>query len=360
MKSKQLIISIFLSVFNTSNFALANDGFEFTSDSQCTDKRLDKPPESASKIPVQDQDGTNLCSSYTAAQLIDAWRAVNNPPIDDFTSPLALGVEYASLTSAQKLMEFNPITFSQQAKKLNSCSYNVVKDKLNSQEPSQVLGEIADNYMMAKNNPSLKASASQAIHNCLLKSGMKNNLDIEKISEYMNETSWIKFTNRILQDACSDNKKPLSYLPDILFKRGRNYKNQFAAMNDFRKTINEKLDRKNAMPIGITYCKHILKDRESIGVGMNSQLDDRTCKNGVHASVIVGRRLLKFKNGDKVDTICQYLVRNSYGSSCNEYEPYEKDALPNSSGENPKVCENGQIWVDEHLLLRNTAEVFHY
>lgn len=334
--------------------------FEFTDKNDCTEKRLDQPPEASSKVPVQDQDGVGLCAAYTSTQLIDAWRVKYDQPVDDLTSPLAFGVQFANKTQSNRLANLPTITMLEYSKNLNSCSYNVVRDEFNSKRSADFINELAENYDRAQKNPSQRGSAAQAVLNCVLNGGNYPHINIEKINRYFDEKHWVGFTNKIMEDLCGNNQKSLASLPDVVKKQAKNYKNHAAAMNDFRPYINERLNQKNPLPIGINYCKKVLKDRDANGITDSGILSNQNCPDDAHASVIVGRRLLKYKDGNKINTICQYLVRNSYGSSCNSYDKYEADGIPSKpGGEKPKICENGQIWVDENALLKNTAEIFH-
>ncbi len=342
------------------SMALSSPDFEFTTDQACGTKRLDLPPEVLSTIPVQDQDGTNLCSAYASAQLIDAWRIANNPPVDALTSPIAFGVQYAAVTN-QSGINFNPVLeVIGYAKKLDTCSYNVIRDEFNSKKSADFIYELVKNYQDAKNDSSQFEKSAKSILNCVLASGTSNTIDIEKIKKYMNEKTWVQYSNKIIEEICSNHKKSLSFLPGVTELKAHTYKNKTSAMNSFKKNINNRLDQKNAQPIGISYCKKVLKDKESNGVSPAGLLNNSTCNNQVHASVIVGRRLLKYKYGNKIETICQFLVRDSFGSSCNGYDLYEPDSIPMNTGEDrPKICENGQVWVDENSLMMNTSEVFH-
>ncbi len=351
-----IILFILLAAF----YANAAPEYEFTSDQECTEKRLDLPPGVSSKIPVQDQDGTSLCSAYTAAQLIDGWRLINDQPLTELTSPISLGVQYASKTNKPKFADLPVTDMMDFSKNLDTCSYNVVRDDFNSKKSADFIYELISNFSKAKANTSEKGKSAQAILNCVLASGTKKTFDIAKIESYLDENHWVQFTNRIMEDLCQGHKKSLAFLPATQTLRAGNSGNQFTAMNAFRSRINERLSKSNSQPIGISYCRSVLKDKDSEGVSMKGELSKDTCKGAVHTSVIVGRRLLKYKYAGKTETICQFLVRDSYGSSCNGYDEFDPEALPSKSGgEMPKICEKGQVWVDENALLRNTNEVFH-
>lgn len=338
----------------------ANPDFNFTSDQDCSEKRLDLPPGVSSKVPIEDQDGTNLCAAYMSTQLIDAWRIANNSPVTDFTSPIAFGVQYASKTRKERLGDLSAIDMLENARNMNSCSYNVVRDDFNSKKSADFIYDLLQNFKKAKENSAQKEVAAKAILNCVLGSGTKKTFNLEQIKTYMDENNWVQFTNKIIENLCEGHSIPLNNLPPIETIKSSSYGNQFKAMNVMRDKVNERLNKANPQPMGISYCRSVLTDKEAEGVSTTGVLNKNTCKGEVHFSTIVGRRLLKYKDGDKTETICQYLVRDSFGSSCNGYPESEPEALPpKSGGEKPKVCEKGQVWVDENVLLRNTAELFH-
>ncbi len=63
---------------------------------------------------------------------------------------------------------------------------------------------------------------------------------------------------------------------------------------------------------------------------------------GNHVSLVVGRR----QQGGK----CQYLVRNTWGTSCSFYKKWECDKDASGQG-------TGGFWVDAATLLPNTFSV---
>jgi hypothetical protein len=99
---------------------------------------------------------------------------------------------------------------------------------------------------------------------------------------------------------------------------------------ELRTRIDRALESPRGIP-GIAYCPGVLHARVAN--------DLKASKNGIdcvfgesHASVVVGRR--PGRTG-----ACEYLVRNTYGLSCNGY---------------PWDCVDGQIWIPESELFKNT------
>ena len=84
-------------------------------------------------------------------------------------------------------------------------------------------------------------------------------------------------------------------------------------------------------PTGIDYSACFLNGGPDLGVGTTA------CS---HASSVVGRRINQ-KTG-----VCEYKIRNSWGSSCDNYR---KDLKAN--------CENGNIWVSRAEVTQNLQGV---
>lgn len=92
--------------------------------------------------------------------------------------------------------------------------------------------------------------------------------------------------------------------------------------------IDEQLEKGNI--VGFDYDGEIL---ENIDVKAR-KLDS------LHASSIVGRRFNSVKNS------CEYLVRNSYGSSCEKYDPRI-------------ACDNGNLWLDKNLIQKHMYDLVY-
>jgi len=86
----------------------------------------------------------------------------------------------------------------------------------------------------------------------------------------------------------------------------------------------------------ISYCPHVMSAPGARDLKWNSRKAEFECfSGGSHASVVVGRRP-GARGG------CEYLVRNTWGTSCNQY------AYP---------CRAGEIWVPANELFENTDGV---
>lgn len=327
--------------------------YRLTPESKCTSKRLDLPPGVAARIPIKDQDGTRLCTAFSASQLIDSWRIINDPPVTQFTSPIALGAEHAAMKGRNDLNGFLSTEIIENARNLNSCSYNAVSDQFNQKQSADFLNELAASFATARgNNANLEVAANRA-KSCLMAAGLyKSTISLASISQHLLAQNRIQFISRILNDVCAGQKIPLTKIPPIVIERSAVHGSHSAGMPKMRDLINRRLDESNPQPIGISYCRDVLLDPNVNGVSERGFLTEATCKGELHSSVIVGRRLLRYQSEGRTKTICQFLVRDSYGTSCNAYKD-DPNATPK------EVCERGQVWVDEDVLMHNTSEVYH-
>lgn len=104
--------------------------------------------------------------------------------------------------------------------------------------------------------------------------------------------------------------------------------NPFTVNVDYVSKVDEQLSKNNI--VAIDYFADFL--------GTDYLKNPYTPRDGMHASVLVGRRWNKETRG------CEYLIRNSWGARCSAYDA---NIVKN------KYCEAGNIWVPEHVLRYN-------
>jgi hypothetical protein len=110
-----------------------------------------------------------------------------------------------------------------------------------------------------------------------------------------------------------------------------------------RKALDLQLSKSKPQPTAITYCSSILTQwRIYEGAAKDGVTKERLLKSDCrgHSSLVIGRRMNPSAGK------CEYLVRNSWGTSC---YPYSRDWS----------CENGNIWVEADVLTRNTYGYFY-
>lgn len=107
--------------------------------------------------------------------------------------------------------------------------------------------------------------------------------------------------------------------------------------------LDAQLSRGN--PVGISYAPHFFYSAKRIEIEKEQMKKEGKDpekwreRNSSHASTIVGRRFNPEKNR------CEYLVRNSWGKSCDQYNPSVVD------------CTEGNLWVGEADMDANMSGI---
>ncbi len=345
---KNIPVLILFFALNFSTQQIFADIMKLTSEEECTTVRLDKQPP-ISKIKVYDQDGMIMCSAFSTTLCVDAERLITNPTETHLTSPLAIGVQYARLRSLPTLEIGDALDLASNAHRFNSCSYSTVGDRYNKLSSGEFVTSLYKGY---------KNRSTEAILSCIKNSGIPKEKfsNLADISSYLASANFVDFSAKLFDDLCKTDSKPLNTLPPLKTKKANTFgKNQTEAQTTLRKIINDNLKRNR--PTGINYCGLVLKNPKINGLTADGYLNENECKVDDeplgHSSNVVGRRLLKYKEGKTMKSVCQYLVRDVQGASCAKY-PDDPTSIPK------ECCETGQVWVDEDALFANTAEVFYF
>ncbi|MFN8791432.1 MAG: hypothetical protein ACK5Y2_08265 [Bdellovibrionales bacterium] len=366
----QLLRKLLFAATFTSHLASAKT-FNPSTESECTTVRLDQHPGALSKIPIQDQDGNSLCTAYAASQLIDSWRIQNDPPVHEFTSPFALGIKYSSLRNRNELYALPPEDVLNAAKNISPCSYSSVGDYFQSQMSTMdLLNELDRAHRSANSNPAQLMAAASKVQSCFVRNDTSSGaLDISAISRHLRESTFVRATQNILEGVCKDRKVSLKNIPSGAEKLATEYGHLPTAMNEFKKIISRRLQSQPGKATGTSFCRDVFFDadkRSLLSTGgftvsptaasslkARYEVSPNGCSDDVHNAVVVGRRLARFRQPDgKIGSVCQYLIRDSYGTSCNPFPP-DNSTTPSTR------CERGQIWVDEDAFLANVGRVFH-
>lgn len=352
-----ILIQLIALNLNANNIELLKK-IELGHESECGPVRMDLPPGIMSKIPIGDQSGVDNCWAYPAAACVDAWRLRNENPFTDFTSPLALSLEFADFKKLPKIASSaSPYTVLGDINSLKGCSKKTVSDFMNNQSNHSFLSELRDTYM--KSEGKNIESITGEVNKCLQKVGIKHKFEIDKVATLLKSNHWISYLNGVISEVCRNNQIKYKNIPKPKITQAKNFGSAEKATLEMKKAIDQRLDMKDPNPIGITFCNSMLENRNHVAmndkgvVGVN---DKNACPSGSHAGTIVGRRLVLFpdENGQykKENYVCQYLVRDSRGTSCNEY-PDSKELRPSDK------CINGQKWVEEDMLVTNTSESYY-
>jgi hypothetical protein len=160
---------------------------------------------------------------------------------------------------------------------------------------------------------------------------------LSAMSSFDSEKRFLAMLDKILQEPT-----PIHYLSKIVaqlchnrVKLPDNWKNANCETVEDRELFTKILDDEFgkgqfSLPIEIVYYPEVLRS----GKAYDSNTDS---EQGTHSSLIIGRK--------KVNNSCYYLIRNSWGTDCDQYH---------SSG---WECDKGDIYVEESALFRNTIQL---
>jgi hypothetical protein len=356
------IVSIILMLFFTTT-TIANNKkllkeIPLGHESDCGPVRMDLPPGIMSKIPIGDQSGIDNCWAYPSAACVDAWRLKNENPFTDFTSPLALSLEFAEFKKLPSIAaSSSPYDVLYNINSLTGCSKKTISDFMNNHSNHSFLSELRETY--TKSEGKNIESITSEVNKCLQKAGIKHKFEIDKVASLLKSNHWINYLNGVMTDVCKNSQIKYQNIPKPKITQAKTFGSAKKAAFEMKNVIDTRLNMANPSPVGITFCNSMLENRDHVTMSDNGVVgvnDTSACPSGSHAATIVGRRMVLYadNNGEfkKENYICQYLVRDSRGTTCNGY--------PDSTLLKPAdKCINGQKWVEEDILLTNTAESYY-
>lgn len=329
--------------------------------SDCENIRLDLPGSVFDKIPVYNQldfrgVDANICYAIASAQLVDEYRYRKGQSIKQITSPLSLAIGYkeSSQDPVNRLYNFSTISTQNitdsilgggyidetiwAANRVLICDQNVIENDASLME--------AESF-----TKSSKMSAQQFVEDTLLD---QNTLKIKSFRK----SDFLALVKTELNKKCeghvfaldeirTENLSSGYYLEDLakLMKfetdatltaeQKLTLRKDFARKYDkvkivksYREQVNKLLAQK--IPVGIAYFMKVLQKKSG------------SSDFASHASIITGQR----KNPKT--QVCELLVRDSYGSSCQDKNGVDRYNLP---------CENGSVWVPADTLLAETPKI---
>ena len=376
---------------------------------ECGNTNLSDPGKSMSSVKVKDQDGSGYCTAYAASEMYDAWRA-SKGILTKPTSPIAVAIQHGAEKpehTQRKLGEGDTPFHKDPTTRIDyagdgggmcdridvlirhgSCDEKAVNDLLDSLPPSKA----------AKSS-----GASETLRHRLF-------LHFEQLKAARLAATIARLHPENKPQTCAPHLLPEKALPDLSLldsqvRMPTNFDDYFADfINKICKGHTEKPDRTpqcqsemtltsggaaellrdhfngpdKILPAGISYCARVLQSGPGFNFGnsasvisglLNKPKLGRDC--GPHGSIVIGRRL------NEKTSKCEYLVRNSWGTSCDYYKPCKRwqtnvnqqpltmaeewEGSGRSCAERADKpaweCKDGSLWVDEETLTDNIGEV---
>jgi len=319
----------------------------------CDDYRLDKDGGVMEDMPVLNQRNVGSCYAQVSAQVLTAKLRLSDPKKykDVMVSPLSLALgfrEYSDKNrySSQNIPKrVNVIDGEKTYFPLNAseafpiCEYKDVESKISQLDFNFLFGNTSKALETVFASPNNETINKISYDLCTQDNPQSHNLkDIRDVlSEVIKNDSPVKFVRYLIEGEC----KPIEIAHGLVNVNGQHpamSHNEVEIMN----FVDKMFDARHKLPIAIDYCADFFHQGASARGRKEFYASNDTSEDscGAHASVIVGRRTsISPKNGEKT---CEYLIRNSWGTSCLGY-----------NAEYTAKCEQGQVWVTKETLLKN-------
>jgi hypothetical protein len=348
------IILFFIYIFSINTFSQSNS---------CSDVRLDAPGGPLEHSPIKHQDGMGLCDHYAACQMINAIKfyQYGKDSSANECSPIAVagiltprlnGLRLEQLSIQQILYHFD---------KVGSCDDDVVLKRFSGDGKTNFCQELKSTLNQLKPNKDNTGAYSPLPTEKKFYCGIKLTPDqafdgVDLISRLLNTSANLAIIGNELEKVCQGHTQSVNIdKRSIVPVKGWEVP-ETERHSALKRAIDSMLDRpKKPLPPAIKYCRNVLFNRNISSI-VDGKIDDSKCKyngfSGDHVSVISGRRF-----NQKTQT-CEYLVRNSAGTSCNEYDKDLECDKTKGGRSCPANTEcGGQIWLPEKTLFDNTAVV---
>ena len=319
-----------------NTIAFAALAFAFTGSAlaqHCSTVRLDLQGGPVESIPIINQGSLNVCRFVTATDLISAALFYQGSK----TKHLSWVSTYADAASGDGYQ--NVRKMMDRARANGVCTTDAIVGALRSS--ATTCREVAE----VKNTFGLTlTSNSQQTCEPLPPDDHRGGMELTRTNHLLAYALGAKApsyraVSEAVTFACKSDRIDASKISDVRYVFGHQLPVAARSLA-FRQHIDEVLTEPKPMPIGIAYCADVLFKRDATGVDpVDGKHSITICTDsGGHVSSIVGRRA----RGSQ----CQYLVRNSWGRSCNK------------GYDTANPCEEGKIWVDSADLIRNTIYTF--
>ena len=287
-------------------------------------------------VPVRDQSG-GTCASCAAADLIDAWGKTRLFPHGyrhrtHLSSPLLLAIQHASKFEDGRIGGRALTDVLQTAQEHGTCDQGRLGRNETSREGITTREAYDDFEQRAKpvydwlwtrweatqaGRVTRTEAASEIA--CRLPANLlsgRSGPDYAASLRALNRATANEFFRDLFADACQGSQTERPALPST---------ESIGEVDRAMNALNQNLDLgTSALPMGLSYCANILT------VGPHFHRKKHGCDP--HVSTLIGRRW------NAARRTCEYLIKNSWGTSCHHYAGSGND------------CEGGKVWVNAFTL----------
>jgi hypothetical protein len=310
--------------------------------------RLDDPGGSMEHVIVKDQVNFGICYAAAASSYVDAYLTVHKGlltnKIDHTSSFIELALGTNQLKKSPDAYDGGEICSVLDYVADNGfCDNTNIIEKLTNKNLDELFSMLQfyydSNRKVDLEDQVLSQSFASNVQSCMKSFGVEPALtpSIKSILGSLAATTSMGFLKDIVSYQCTSESrikvKDDIRCPKMDFDLERKI---ISSIDDTKNWINDHLDNATPkLPIPISFCSEVLYSGNSYHSKNADQVIRSDC--GAHAVLIIGRR----KN--PTTGTCQYLLRNSWGTSCNN--PFSTDV----------ECEQGKgnIWIDANSLASN-------
>ncbi|MBI3557802.1 MAG: hypothetical protein HY074_16195 [Deltaproteobacteria bacterium] len=323
-----------------------------------TDLRLDGPGSAIALLPVRQQGPAGICTAEAAADLVDVWSLSHRAPFgfasrSHRTSHIMAAIGAASHAQRKfvggvkfaRVYDWIRTEGSCDQAALTTASGLAINGAYQRFEGdfNAIYDSLYESWERVNEKGASADVVAPEVAACITRSSFLSGVlhDFREVERALRQSTRSEFFRDLFLRAC-DSHLERPHLPKL--------RPLELAGNSATRAIDAIFNRTVApQPIAIGYCKKVLTNpqdfkglpRGDAAETLEFREDDDRC--GSHYSTVVGRRW----NGPR--RRCEYLIRNSWGQSCDAYKDSGLDC----------DADKGEVWIDGWQLNRAVFEGHH-
>lgn len=316
-----------------------------SSQEECSDLRLDKEGGSLESIPIYDQGHTSLCYAYSASTSYDSFR-IGQEKQDPakLSSPMAAAFSARVWSAYLEMLDLDGGLAEDALEymvKNGSCDNNQFLKSINGNQIKSVEKDMRQLYdLMNTPGNEHEGKITELYTKIEDPINFERKLDFKTYAIASKKSFYIQFLDFMLKERCSEPLRIEAHHRLVTFNARDIPMKYETRAQKLKELITKILVDKNSQAPELAFCMGMVRDA-SFPAGIDDETGERTeiCRKYSHSAVLAGRRWNKELGS------CQFLIRNAWRTNCdaNFYKGLE--------------CENGQVWVNEESLIKNTLSL---
>ena len=310
-------------------------------DDECKLRRLDAQGEPYRYIHARSQSKTGTCYAYAAAGMADALRARKAKTYDDFTKIWAARVSAINVALQAKIKADldDPLrggSFCSSYRKIarqGFCPDYAIPNVFKGKKSTPAINELRSFYETFQKNRNEDLASEVLVYlQFVLELNPEEIPSETEIATYLEEQTPGEYLKSIISYRCETEELQQR----VSLPKCNSLKNKTANYTSiFSEKVLAELSKKKTTGAAVAMCSQVLREGKEVESAVSDGKPLATCKK--HVVLVIGKR--RTSDGD-----CQVLIRNSWGSGCKKYSKNWE-------------CNDGDVWVDTHILFKNTFGV---